>query len=145
MQPNLSVFVKRLRAFRLTFCLAKCSVYPVLQLRRRAIVVIDNVSFHKVAGVQESIEAGGAGLRYLPEYSPDLNPIELVFHPPKALLRKVAERTVNGVERVRSLLHSRSQTFRMRKPFQALHGADAGRAALHWQAALCDGHARELR
>src|SRR5262249_61248725 len=39
-------------------------------LRRRDIVVIDNVSFHKVAGVQEGIEARGAELRYLPEYSP---------------------------------------------------------------------------
>ena len=74
-------------------------------LRRRDIVVIDNVSFHKVIGVQEAIEAGGAELRYLPEYSPDLNPIELMFHPLKALLRKAAERTVNGLERcVRSFI-----------------------------------------
>jgi len=74
-------------------------------LRRRDIVVIDNVSFHKVAGVQEGIEARGAELRYLPEYSPDLNPIELVFHPLKALLRKAAERTVNGMARsVRSFI-----------------------------------------
>src|SRR5262244_1081958 len=47
-------------------------------LRRRDIVVIDNVPFHKVAGAKEAIEACGAQLRYLPEYSPDLNPIELV-------------------------------------------------------------------
>jgi transposase len=74
-------------------------------LRRRDIVAIDNVSFHKVGGVQEAIEASGAELRYLPEYSPDLNPIELVFHPLKALLRKAAERTVNGLERcVRSFI-----------------------------------------
>src|SRR5215475_1016169 len=68
-------------------------------LRRRDIVVIDNVSFHKVAGVQERIEESGAELRYLPEYSPDLNPIELVFHPLKTLLRKAAERTGNGMAR----------------------------------------------
>src|ERR1700751_1731511 len=74
-------------------------------LQRRDIVVIDNVSFHKVAGVEEAIEARGAELRYLPEYSPDLNPIEMVFHPLKALLRKAAERTVNGLERcVRSFI-----------------------------------------
>jgi transposase len=54
---------------------------------------------HKVAGVEEAIEARGAELRLLPEYSPDLNPIEFVFHPLKALLRKAAERTVNGLER----------------------------------------------
>jgi transposase len=50
-------------------------------LRRGDIVVADNVSFHKVAGVKEAIEARGAELRYLPQYSPDLNPIESVFHP----------------------------------------------------------------
>ena len=68
-------------------------------LRRRDIVVLDNVSFHKIAGVEEAIDARGAELRYLPQYSPDLNPIESVFHPLKALLRKAAERTVNRLER----------------------------------------------
>jgi transposase len=68
-------------------------------LKRRDIVVADNVSFHKVAGVQEAIRAGGAELRYLPQYSPEFNPIELVFHPLKALLRKAAERTIEGLER----------------------------------------------
>jgi len=43
-------------------------------LRRRDIVVADNVSFPKVTGVEVAIEARGAELRYLPEYSPDLNP-----------------------------------------------------------------------
>jgi len=50
-------------------------------LQRRDLVVVDNVSFHKVAGVGEAIRAAGANLRYLPQYSPDLNPIELVFPP----------------------------------------------------------------
>ena len=68
-------------------------------LKRNDIVVIDNVSFHKVAGVEEAIQAGGAELRYLPQYSPEFNPIELVFHPLKALLRKAAERTIKGLER----------------------------------------------
>jgi transposase len=68
-------------------------------LRRRDIVVVDNVSFHKVAGVEKAIQSCGAELRYLPQYSPDLNPIELVFHPLKALLRKAAERTVDGLQR----------------------------------------------
>jgi hypothetical protein len=40
------------------------------------VVVADNVSFHKVAGVEEALRAVGASLRYLPQYSPDLNPIE---------------------------------------------------------------------
>jgi transposase len=68
-------------------------------LERRDIVVIDNVSFHKVSGVEEAIQAGGATLRYLPQYSPELNPTELVFHPLKTALRKAAERTIKGLER----------------------------------------------
>ena len=68
-------------------------------LKRKDIVVVDNVSFHKVAGVEEAIQACGAELRYLPQYSPEFNPIELVFHPLKALLRKAAERTIKGLER----------------------------------------------
>ena len=57
------------------------------------IVVMDNLGSHKVAGVREAIEAVGAELRYLPPYSPDLNPIEKVFAKMKAYLRKVAART----------------------------------------------------
>ena len=56
-------------------------------------VVIDNLSAHKVKGVRKLIEARGAKLTYLPPYSPDLNPIEMVFAKLKALLRKAAERT----------------------------------------------------
>ena len=74
-------------------------------LKRGDIVVADNVSFHKVAGVEAAIAAVGASLRYLPQYSPDLNPIELVFHPVKTLLRKAAERTIEGLLRgVRSFI-----------------------------------------
>src|SRR6185436_16007448 len=76
-------------------------------LRQAGIVVVDNVSFHKVAGAEEVIRAAGASLRYLPQYSPDLNPIELVFHPLKALLRKAAERTIDGLQRrVRSYIRA---------------------------------------
>ncbi len=48
-------------------------------------------------GVREAIEARGAELRYLPPYSPDLNPIEQAWAKLKALLRKAAERTVAGL------------------------------------------------
>lgn len=58
------------------------------------IVVMDNLSSHKRAGVQEAIAAAGATLMYLPPYSPDLNPIELAFSKLKTLLRKSAARTV---------------------------------------------------
>ena len=57
-------------------------------------VVMDNLPAHKVEGVRKLIEAAGAKLLYLPPYSPDLNPIELVFANLKAHLRKAAERTV---------------------------------------------------
>lgn len=57
------------------------------------IVVIDNLSAHKVEGVRAAIEARGATLLYLPPYSPDLNPIEMAFAKLKALLRKAATRT----------------------------------------------------
>jgi len=61
------------------------------------IVVMDNLSSHKIEGVRQAIEATGAELRYLPPYSPDLNPIEQAFAKLKALLRKAAERTVNSL------------------------------------------------
>jgi transposase len=66
-------------------------------LDRRDIVIMDNLAAHKVAGVREAIEAVGAHLRYLPPYSPDLNPIEQSFSRVKTLLRKAAERTVEGL------------------------------------------------
>ena len=63
-------------------------------LKRRDTVVMDNLPAHKVAGVREAIETAGARLRYLPQYSPDLNPIEQSFSKIKAHLRKAAERTI---------------------------------------------------
>lgn len=66
-------------------------------LRPGDIVVLDNLSAHKVAGVREAIESVGATLVYLPPYSPDLNPIELVFSKLKWLLRSAAKRTVEGL------------------------------------------------
>jgi len=63
-------------------------------LRPGDIVVIDNLSAHKRAEVRAIIEAAEATLRYLPPYSPDLNPIEQSFAKLKAHLRKAKERTV---------------------------------------------------
>ena len=61
------------------------------------IVVMDNLSSHKIDGVRQAIEDRGARLLYLPPYSPDLNPIEMAFAKLKALLRKAAERTVDAL------------------------------------------------
>jgi transposase len=61
------------------------------------VVIMDNLSSHKHAGVRLAIESVGATLRYLPLYSPDLNPIELSFAKLKSLLRKAQERTVDAL------------------------------------------------
>ena len=61
------------------------------------IVIMDNLSSHKRASVREIIEDHGAELRFFPPYGPDLNPIEMAFAKLKALLRKAAERTVDGL------------------------------------------------
>lgn len=61
------------------------------------IVVMDNLAAHKKTGVREAIESRGASVVYLPPYSPDLNPIELVFAKLKWLLRSAEERTVSGL------------------------------------------------
>lgn len=66
-------------------------------LRPGDVLVLDNLSSHKVAGVREAVEAAGATLRYLPPYSPDLNPIEQVFAKLKALLRDAAARTTEAL------------------------------------------------
>ena len=82
----------------------------VATLKRGDIVVIDNLPAHKVPGVKDAIEAAGATLQYLPQYSPDLNPIEMPFSKFKAFLRKVAERTVRGLcRRIRSFVPTLSR------------------------------------
>jgi transposase len=53
------------------------------------IVVMDNLSCHKVSGIVETIEAVGASVLFLPPYSPDLNPIELMWSKIKTVLRKL--------------------------------------------------------
>lgn len=62
-------------------------------LRSGDILILDNLSSHKVTGVREAVEARGARVLYLPPYSPDLNPIEQAFAKLKTLLRKAEERT----------------------------------------------------
>ena len=55
---------------------------------------MDNLRTHKIDGVRQAVEAVGAKVRYLPAYSPDLNPIEMAFSKLKTALRKGAARTV---------------------------------------------------
>ena len=69
----------------------------VPDLRSGDIVIMDNLSSHKGPRVREMIETAGARLLFLPPYSPDFNPIELAFAKLKAMLRKAAQRTVEGL------------------------------------------------
>jgi transposase len=55
--------------------------------------VLDNLSSHKSARTRELVEAAGAELVFLPPYSPDLNPIEMIFAKIKQALRSLACRT----------------------------------------------------
>ena len=68
-------------------------------LSKGDVVAMDNLPAHKGPRVEEMIKAVGAELRYLPPYSPDMNPIEKAFSKLKAHLRKIAERTVAALMR----------------------------------------------
>ena len=70
-------------------------LFPTLQPEDT--VILDNLSSHKVSGVEEAIRAAGATLLYLPPYSPDFNPIEKLFSKLKALLRKAAKRSMDAL------------------------------------------------
>jgi transposase len=76
-------------------------------LRQGDVVVMDNLASHKVAGVKEAIERAGATRRYLPAYSPDLNPIEQAFAKLKAALRKAAARSFDAL--VAAISHALDQ------------------------------------
>lgn len=77
--------------------LAYVEQFLVPTLKPNDIVVVDNLGSHKGDGVREAIRSAGARLRFLPPYSPDLNPIEQVFAKLKTLLRRAEERTIEGV------------------------------------------------
>jgi transposase len=67
-------------------------------LRPGMVVVMDNLSAHKVAGVREAVEACGCRLVYLPPYSPDLSPIENIWSKAKSLMRMLEARTLQDLE-----------------------------------------------
>jgi transposase len=68
------------------------------ELRPGDVVVMDNLSSHKVKAVRQKIEATGAELLYLPPYSPDLNPIEKAWSKLKILLRSTKARTKEALD-----------------------------------------------
>ena len=72
---------------------------PVLRQRKPdAVLVMDNLRAHKTNKVQMVLERSGFAYRYLPSYSPDLNPIEPGWAKVKSDLRRVAARTVEALE-----------------------------------------------
>lgn len=76
-------------------------------LRPGDIVIADNLGSHQSDGVRTAIEAVGASIRSLPPYSPDFNPIEMVFSKLKALLKKAARRTVDALAQLPQFGHFR--------------------------------------
>jgi transposase len=75
------------------------ALFLVPTLKAGDMVVMDNLSSHKVSGGIEPITAAGANVIYLPPYSPDLNPIELMWSKIKAYLRRVKARTKETLEK----------------------------------------------
>jgi transposase len=66
-------------------------------LRRGTTIVLDNLNVHRSPAVRQAVEAAGCFLLFLPAYSPDFNPIELVFAQLKTHLRTVGARTTEAV------------------------------------------------
>ena len=89
-------------------------------LSKGDVVVMDNLPAHKGPRVEEMIKAAGAELRYLPPYSPDMNPIEKAFSKLKAHLRKIAERTVAATDARPRNLRRHLQARRMCKLLRRL-------------------------
>ncbi len=80
--------------------------FLVPTLRPGDIIVLDNLGSHKSQPVRRAIRDAGAHLLFLPPYSPDLNPIEMMFAKLKTLLRKADERSIAAVwHRIGSLLN----------------------------------------
>ena len=94
------------------------------KLRIGDVVIMDNLSSHKVKGVRERIEAAGAQLLYLPPYSPDLNPIEKAWAKLKQLLRAAKARTKQALDQAIAellpMLTAEDARAWFRLPFSAL-------------------------
>jgi transposase len=105
-------------------------------LRPGDIVIMDNLSCHKTAEVARLIAAAGAEVRYLPAYSPDLNPIERLFSKLKAYLRSAAARTIDG------LIDAMGDALRSVRPGDILgwfrHSGRSGRAISWDGSAIAD-------
>lgn len=91
--------------------LAWVQQFLIPTLKPGDVVVLDNLGSHKGQAVRRAIRAAGAHLLFLPPYSPDLNPIEMMFAKLKTLLRRADERSIAAVwNRIGTLLSNFSPT-----------------------------------
>lgn len=77
--------------------LAWLEQFLIPTLRPGDVIVADNLSSHKGSAIRSAVRRAGLHLLFLPQYSPDLNPIEQVFAKLKTLLRKANERSIAAV------------------------------------------------
>jgi transposase len=71
---------------------------PALRQRPEALVAMDNLAPHRAAAIRAALRRAGFAYRYLPAYSPDMNPIELAWSKLKASLRSAAPRTIAAID-----------------------------------------------
>ena len=94
------------------------------KLQHGDVLVMDNLSAHKVDGVRQRVEATGARLLYLPPYSPDLNPIEKAWAKLKALLRNIQARSPetlhNAIANLLPAIQHKDATAWFRLPFNSI-------------------------
>lgn len=94
-------------------------------LRPGDVIVLDNLSSHKVTGVRERIEQAGAELLYLPPYSPDLNPKEKAWAKLKQQLRAAKARTAialdQAIAEMLPTIRPQDAAAWFRLPFHAIH------------------------
>ena len=74
------------------------------KLRPGQMIILDNISFHKYDEIRERLEEAGCRLKYLPKYSPDLNPIEKYWSFVKEKLRKIYKEETPFMEKLHMVL-----------------------------------------
>jgi transposase len=72
----------------------------VPKLQKGDVVVMDNLRIHRMRGIEEIVKKVGAKIEYLPTYSPDFNPIEMLWSKVKAFVREYPTREIKAVEKL---------------------------------------------
>ena len=88
-------------------CSMKCKYFKefiekelVSKLNPGDVVVMDNLNIHKMEGIEELIASAGARVEYLPPYSPDFNPIEMLWSTIKSIVRLFPTRAMEALEQL---------------------------------------------